>query len=78
MRCRQIRALARLRLSPSDWCGIVGVRIVDRRGWAGSGFSEPLPLREFMLRAFNSAVADDGGGGDFDDVLNYLAMEDRI
>lgn len=78
MRQKQFNSLQHLTLRPEDWCGILGVRILDPDGWRQKkkDYAEFVSLREFVELAQPSTMSFEDGAMDFFDAENYLADEE--
>jgi hypothetical protein len=78
MRRKQYESLKKMSLSPSDWCAILGVRVIDPDGWRGKDpkpFDEPVGLDEFVRRCWPSTLGFEEGALDLNDAENFLAED---
>ena len=74
LRKNQLTTLQHLVLDPVDWCGLLGVVMVDPDGWRrdAKDFEEKIGLKEFVQRAMESTVGSDEGSNDLYDAGFFI------
>ena len=79
MRRKQFDAMKGMKLTPEQWCAILGLRMIDPDGWNKyeEDYSVPVDLPGFYSRAASSTMGFEDGSTDFFDVENFVAEDEQ-